>query len=77
VGILSHITSKTIICLDGDRPIHLTYDIDAIDPHVCPSTGTKVRGGLSYREARHICEAVSETGRLVGMDIVEVNPCNY
>lgn len=42
-----------------DRPIHLSFDVDAIDPLVVPSTGTKVKGGLTYREARHICEAIA------------------
>jgi arginase len=56
------------------RAIHLSYDVDGIDPNEVPSTGTTVKGGLSYREGRHICERVAETGRLVGLDIVEVNP---
>jgi len=57
-----------------DRPIHLSFDVDGIDPSEVPSTGTTVKGGLSYREARYLCESVSETGLLVAMDIVEVNP---
>lgn len=56
------------------RPIHLTYDVDANDPAVSPSTGTRVPGGLTWREARYLCESVFESGRLVGMDVVEVNP---
>ena len=58
----------------GDAPIHMSFDIDSCDPVEAPSTGTTVRGGLSYREAHYVCEAVSETGRLASMDIVEVNP---
>ena len=58
----------------GDSPIHMSFDIDSVDPVEAPSTGTVVRGGLSYREAHYVCEAVSETGRLASMDIVEVNP---
>ena len=58
----------------GDRPIHLSFDIDAVDPTVAPSTGTPVRGGLTYREAHHECEAISDTGMLGSMDMVEVNP---
>ncbi|EGD74710.1 arginase [Salpingoeca rosetta] len=56
------------------RPIHLSYDIDACDPVIAPSTGTAVRGGLSYREAHFVAEAAAETGSLVSMDLVEVNP---
>jgi arginase len=66
--------AKKILFKDGPRPIHLSYDIDAIDPHYAPSTGTRVRGGLNYREAHYIAEALCETGALVGMDLVEINP---
>ena len=58
----------------NDKPIHLSFDVDALDPSVAPSTGTPVRGGLTFREGHYICEAVQETGCLVAMDLVEVNP---
>ncbi|GFZ51896.1 Arginase [Saitozyma sp. JCM 24511] len=57
-----------------DRPTHLTFDVDALDPSVAPSTGTPVRGGLTFREGHYITEAVAETGCLVSLDIMEVNP---
>ncbi|KAF8735837.1 hypothetical protein AX14_001412 [Amanita brunnescens Koide BX004] len=57
-----------------DRPIHLSFDVDALDPSVAPSTGTPVRGGLTFREGHYICEAISETGLLVALDLMEVNP---
>lgn len=57
-----------------DRPIHLSFDVDALDPSVAPSTGTPVRGGLTFREGHYICEAVYETGLLCALDIMEVNP---
>ncbi|KAI9218940.1 arginase [Blastocladiella britannica] len=57
-----------------DRPIHLSYDVDALDPSVAPATGTPVRGGLSFREGHYVCEALHETGLLCAMDIMEVNP---
>jgi arginase len=57
-----------------DRPIHLSFDVDALDPSVAPSTGTPVRGGLTFREGHYICEAIHETGLLVAMDLMEVNP---
>ncbi|KZT39231.1 Ureohydrolase [Sistotremastrum suecicum HHB10207 ss-3] len=57
-----------------DRPIHLSFDVDALDPSVAPSTGTPVRGGLTFREGHYICEAIWETGLLIGLDIMEVNP---
>ncbi|KIP12331.1 hypothetical protein PHLGIDRAFT_113806 [Phlebiopsis gigantea 11061_1 CR5-6] len=55
-------------------PIHLSFDVDSLDPTVAPSTGTPVRGGLTFREGHYICEAIYETGCLVALDIVEVNP---
>lgn len=56
------------------RPIHLSFDVDALDPTVAPSTGTPVRGGLTFREGHYICEAIHETGCLVAFDLMEVNP---
>ncbi|XP_068585278.1 arginase-1-like [Cebidichthys violaceus] len=58
----------------GKKPIHLSYDIDAIDPSVTPATGTPVAGGLTYREGVYIAEHLSQTGLLSAVDLVEVNP---
>lgn len=58
----------------GTKPIHLSYDVDAIDPQYVPATGTPVRGGLTFREGLFICERIAETGNLVALDVVEVNP---
>lgn len=66
--------AKKILFKNGPRPLHLSYDIDALDPHFAPSTGTRVRGGLNYREAHYIAETLSETQSLVSMDLVEINP---
>jgi arginase len=57
-----------------DRPIHLSYDIDAVDPILAPATGTAVRGGLTFREAHYVAEAVAACGRLISAEIVELNP---
>ncbi|KAJ2715604.1 Arginase, catabolizes arginine to ornithine and urea [Coemansia spiralis] len=59
---------------DRSLPIHMSFDVDALDPSVAPATGTPVRGGLTFREGHYICEAVAETGCLVALDLVEVNP---
>ncbi|KAK2866042.1 hypothetical protein Q7C36_002098 [Tachysurus vachellii] len=56
------------------KPIHLSYDIDALDPSVAPATGTPVIGGLTYREGIYITEYVCQTGLLSALDVVEVNP---
>jgi arginase len=60
--------------IGSDTPIHLSFDIDALDPMYAPSTGTAVRGGLTLREGDFIAECVHETGSLVALDLVEVNP---
>jgi arginase len=57
-----------------DRPIHLSYDIDAVDPILAPATGTAVRGGLTFREAHYVAEAVAASNRLISAEIVELNP---
>lgn len=57
-----------------DTPIHLSFDVDALDPQWAPSIGTPVRGGLTLREGDYIAECVHETGSLIAMDLVEVNP---
>uniref|UniRef100_A0A8C7ENS7 Arginase n=1 Tax=Neovison vison TaxID=452646 RepID=A0A8C7ENS7_NEOVI len=56
------------------RPIHLSFDIDAFDPTLAPATGTPVAGGLTYREGMYITEEIHNTGLLSALDLVEVNP---
>jgi arginase len=56
-----------------NRPIHLSYDIDAVDPIHAPATGTAVRGGLTWREAHFVAEHVVKSGNLASAEIVEVN----
>lgn len=59
---------------DRKFPIHLSYDVDAIDPAYVPATGTRVDGGLTLREGLFIAEDVGLTGLLASLDIVETNP---
>jgi arginase len=54
--------------------LHVSLDMDAVDPDYAPGVGTPVRGGLSYREAHLALETVAEYGRTDSMDVVEVNP---
>lgn len=58
---------------DG-QPLHLSLDMDALDPRDAPGVGTPVRGGLSYREAHLAMELIANSRQLVSMDAVEVNP---
>ncbi|CAI2723622.1 unnamed protein product [Schistosoma spindalis] len=57
-----------------EKAIHLSFDIDALDPLVAPSTGTAVPGGLTLREGLRICEEVSATGKLSVVELAELNP---
>ena len=54
--------------------IHVSFDLDACDPSVAPGVGTPVRGGLDYREAHMVMEVLADSGRLIALDMVEVNP---
>jgi arginase len=58
----------------GTGGIHVSFDLDACDPSIAPGVGTPVKGGLDYREAHYVMETVAESGRLVALDLVEVNP---
>ncbi len=59
----------------GHRPrLHVSLDIDALDPQASPGAGTLVPGGLTYREAQLLMEIVADSGRLSSLDIVEINP---
>jgi arginase len=62
-----------MIC-DGNAALHLSFDMDGVDPTISPGVGTPVRGGLSYREAHLVMEMASDSKRLVALDVVEVNP---
>ena len=54
--------------------IHLSYDLDGSDPMVAPGVGTPVPGGLNFRESHLVCEVLSRSNKLVGMEVVELNP---
>lgn len=64
----------TLDALDVKNKIHVSFDVDALDSRVAPSTGTAVYGGLSLREGIFIVESLSETKRVQGIDLVELNP---
>jgi arginase len=58
----------------GTGFLHISLDMDVVDPDVAPGVGTPVRGGLSYREAHLVLELVAESGLVSSLDVVEVNP---
>jgi arginase len=59
---------------DGTDFVHVSFDLDAVDPTVAPGVGTPVKGGLDYREAHLIMEVIADAGVMSSLEIVEVNP---
>jgi arginase len=60
--------------LDADTHLHVSFDVDFLDPGIAPGVGTTVPGGPTYREAQLCMEMIADTGRLASLDIVELNP---
>lgn len=58
----------------GTDGIHVSFDVDGMDPSVAPGVGTPVMGGLSYRETHTLMEVIAESGRMVSLEVAEVNP---
>ncbi len=58
----------------GTEAFHVSLDMDAIDPQEAPGVGTPVRGGLNYREAHLAMEMICDSGRMLSMELVEINP---
>ena len=60
--------------IDDSTHLHVSFDVDFLDPSIAPGVGTTVRGGPNYREAQLCMEMIADTGRLASLDIVELNP---
>lgn len=73
-GIASIAEQAIALVSTGTAGIHVSFDIDVCDPMIAPGTGTPVRGGLDYREAHMVMEVVADSGRLLALEVVEVNP---
>ncbi len=71
---VEEVVREALARAEGAAFVHVSLDMDVVDPDVAPGVGTPVRGGLSYREAHLAMELVSESGLLDSMEIVEVNP---
>lgn len=60
--------------IDADTHLHVSFDIDFLDPSVAPGVGTAVPGGPTYRETQLCMEMIADTGRLASLDVMELNP---
>jgi arginase len=71
---VEHAVRESLAHVSGPGFVHLSVDMDAVDPEVAPGVGTPVRGGLSYREAHLALEVIAEAELVGSIDVVEVNP---
>ena len=71
---VERVMREALAFLTGTAFLHVSFDLDVVDPMFAPGVGTPVRGGLSYREAHLALELVAESGRLDSLELVEVNP---
>jgi arginase len=74
MGIHDVMTEAIAIASRGTRGIHISFDLDVIDPQFAPGVGTPAPGGFTIREAHVVMELAAATNRLAGIDVVEVNP---
>ena len=73
-GILRIMKKALTRVTDGTDYVHVSFDLDAVDPTVAPGVGTPVKGGLDYREAHLIMELLHDSGVMTSLEMVEVNP---
>jgi arginase len=73
-GMHSVMKEALAVASNGTAGFHLSFDLDGIDPLYAPGVSTPVTGGLSYREAHLALEMMADTGKLLSMDFVELNP---
>ncbi|MGE0582082.1 MAG: arginase [Steroidobacteraceae bacterium] len=66
--------ARALAGVDDETHLHVSFDVDFLDPQIAPGVGTTVQGGPSYREAQLCMEMIADTGRLGSLDVVELNP---
>lgn len=71
---MRHTLTEALQDIDDDTHLHVSFDLDCLDPAIAPGVGTGVRGGPTYREMQLCMEMVADTGRLGSVDVVELNP---
>ena len=71
---MRHTLEQALAGMDSDTHLHVSFDVDFLDPEIAPGVGTTVAGGPSYREAQLCMEMIADTGRLASLDIMELNP---
>ena len=71
---MRHTMELALALVDANTHLHVSLDVDFLDPDIAPGVGTIVRGGPTYREAQLCMEMIADTGKLASLDVVELNP---
>ncbi len=71
---MRHTMELALATLDANTHLHVSFDVDFLDPDIAPGVGTTVPGGPTYREAQLCMEMIADSGRLASLDIMELNP---
>ena len=71
---MRHTMEQALMGLDENTHLHVSFDVDFLDPEIAPGVGTTVPGGPTYREAQLCMEMIADTGRLGSLDVMELNP---
>jgi arginase len=71
---MRHTMQQALAGLDAETHLHVSFDVDFLDPDIAPGVGTTIPGGPTYREAQLCMEMIADTGRLASLDVMELNP---
>ena len=71
---MRHTLEQALSGMDDNTHLHVSFDVDFLDPEIAPGVGTTVPGGPTYREAQLCMEMIADTGRLASLDVMELNP---
>jgi arginase len=71
---MRHTMEQALLGVDEDTHVHVSFDVDFLDPEIAPGVGTTIPGGPTYREAQLCMEMIADTGQLRSVDVMELNP---
>jgi arginase len=71
---MRHTMELALATLDAQSHLHVSFDVDFLDPDIAPGVGTTIPGGPTYREAQLCMEMIADSGRLASLDVMELNP---
>lgn len=71
---MRHTMELALATMDVNTHLHVSFDVDFLDPDIAPGVGTTIPGGPTYREAQLCMEMIADTGRLASLDVMELNP---